>query len=367
MTRKLWTIKSLLIISIGILFLGLENVIGIRRIYLIGLFSGILVMSFFRYRYKAERMALSFIIDGLCVLIMGLLSRYVVNYYLYILYMLLLAEASYSYDFKWAKYPIFIVSAFTLYHYYLLWMYRMNLGTLSEIVFLILIDILLVLTFVLARKQNQQRVIEKALNLELVETNKKLEKLTRVDVKNQIAREIHDTFGHDMMGLIMEIEMAHVLIEEDPAKAKEMLDNAKKSARSGMKTIRKVVETLRNDDDIITETLQEMVDRFASRIPLTVDCDIDISLYEQSKKIHDIMYRLVQECMTNSVRHADAKVIYIHIEVKDQIHFLIKDDGKGFKELNLGYGLTGMKERVQSLGGHIEFENQNGFLVKGYL
>lgn len=365
MSKKLWFIKSCLILIIGVLFLGLENVIGMRRIYLISLFAGILIMSYIRYKKSDARLVLTLVLDGFFVLLIGLFSRYVVNYYVYILYMLILAEGSYSYDIKYAKFPVVVISLLTIYHYYALLMYRMNLGTVSEILFMVLINILIVVTFILARQQQSARLKVEKLNEELRSTNHQLEKLTRLEVKHQIARDIHDTFGHDMMGLIMEIEMADVLMDEDLKEAKVMLNSAKSSARKGMKTIRKVVETLRNDDSIISETLDEMVAVFSKRMPIEVHVSIDKSIYNQSKKIHDTLYRLVQECMTNTVRHSHASLMSIEISIEEKIEFSISDNGIGFNELQLGYGLTGMKERIELIGGQITFSSEHGFTVRG--
>ena len=124
----------------------------------------------------------------------------------------------------------------TLYNYGVLYYYRQNLGTLSEIVFMIVIHILIVFSLILIHQNKKEKEKQKVLN-------EQLESLTRVAVKNRVARDIHDTFGHDMMALIMEIEMAGVLIDQDKEQAKAMMIQAKGSARQGMKTIRQVVET----------------------------------------------------------------------------------------------------------------------------
>jgi signal transduction histidine kinase len=148
-----------------------------------------------------------------------------------------------------------------------------------------------------------------------------------------------------------------------------MIQEAKDSAREGMRTIRKVVETLRSDDgNIITESLDELINHFAERVNISIDKVIEDEIYELSKDHHDTLYRVVQECMTNSIRHGQATHIDINIHLKgDTIHFRVKDNGQGAEEVFEGYGLKGMKERLSHYKGHVRYKNDDGFEVKGYI
>ena len=359
-------------------FITLENATGIRLIKLIVLMILLIFLPFIRTQKKSLPFKKVFllVVDAVLILLIGLSSRYVVNYYIYALYMILMVEAGFIYELKYSKYVIAIISIFTLYHYAVLYYYRSNLGTVSEIFFLVLINTVIILGVVFVKYQKEEKEKQKILfdtlektHSELLNTTEKLEKLTRVEVKNNIARDIHDTFGHDMMALIMEIEMADILIGEDKDKAKEMLKQAKNSARNGMKTIRKVVETLRDESEsIISETIEEMIDQFSKRVDLKVDVFLDEKFYDCSKNIHDSLYRLVQECLTNSVRHGEADYVKIKLErIDNKIMFLISDNGKGNKSFDEGYGLKGMRERISALNGELNIDGLNGFKVEGYI
>lgn len=370
MNRKLfYSIKIAIVLIIGLAFIGLENVIGLRLFKLSGLFLLIAAMNGLRYLKLLNKLLYLVLVDLSALLMISLLSRYVINYYLYAMYLLILIEVGLMYPFKRGKYIMLATLCVSGYHYVVLYRYRPNLGTLSEIAFMLLIHILLIFSLFLFQTVTMAREKQVALNQQLQETNAKLEQLTRLAVKTNIAREIHDTFGHDMMGLIMQLEMADVLIKTAPEEAQTMIRDAKQSARQGMQTIRQVVETLRTDEgDIVTETLTALLDRFEARTRVTIEREIDEAVTSLSKPVQDVLYRLVQECLTNSVRHGQADFVKVGLYLQPPyVNFRIKDNGCGSEQITPGYGLTGMKERIATFHGQLRYKNDNGFEVKGYI
>lgn len=368
---KNWIIiRSSIIILIGTAFIALENVIGLRLGLLLTLFVMYILMPMIRLKIHNEKLQIStLLIDIGLIFWMSLSSRYVINYYIYILYMSLLLEVGLVYTLKWSRYMMGLIILVSLYHYWTLLTYRDNMGTVSEIVFMCVINGLIVFSVILNNINQKEKEKQIKLNSVLQETNEQLEVLTRMAVKNNIARDIHDTFGHDMMGLIMEIEMAQVLVDQDSENAKLMLTKAKQSARNGMKTIRKVVETLRNDElEIIEDSIEEMILSFRSRVNISIDFKLFEHIDELPKKYTEVLYRLIQECLTNSIRHGEANEI--ELEVKEGLHtivFSIKDNGKGATDIIEGYGLKGMRERVEALNGSLRIKSDSGFLVEGYI
>lgn len=217
------------------------------------------------------------------------------------------------------------------------------------------------------RENRREKEKQRQLNETLIHANDQIESLTRVAVKNNVARDIHDTFGHDMMALIMEIEMAQLLIDSDKKKAKEMLIQAKTSARQGMKTIRQVVETLRNEEHMVLESIESLIEKFRDRLKVKIVYSIAEGL-DKHPECKEALYRLVQECMTNSVRHGQAN--HIHIEIKEGLKtfvFKIQDDGVGSDHINEGFGLKGMRERIEALNGKLTIKSDKGFIVEGYI
>ncbi len=358
--KKWLGIRTSIIIIIGIGFITLENVVGSRFYLLLGLLLGVLVMPVIRKKMPLKYHVISLLLDVSMVFVMSLSSRYVINYYIYILLMLLIVEAGLLYNIKYSKYIILIIMTLTLYHYGVLYYFRSNLGTVSEIIFMLVINILIIFSMYLIHQNQKEKEIQHKLN-------QQLEHLTSVAVKNNIARDIHDTFGHDMMALIMEIEMAGVLIDKDKDKAKEMMNQAKGSARKGMKTIRQVVETLRNEEELIQESIEQLILNYKTRLNITINYKLTDGI-ENNAEIKEVMYRLIQECMTNSIRHGGADVI--DIELKKGLNtlvFRICDNGIGTTHLNEGYGLKGMRERIEAFNGKVNFKHEDGFCVEGYI
>lgn len=376
--KRILILRSVLFIFIFFAFISLEAVAGFRLIKITIAMILLLLLPVLRINkfILPINKVFSFIIDIILILIIALSSRYVINYYVYALYMMVMVEAGLLYDLKYSKYVIGVINIVILYHHGVLYYYRRNLGTLSEIFFLVLINVLIILGVVFVKYQREEKIKQNKLYLELentheklLESNKKISSLTKIEIKNNLARDIHDSFGHDMMALIMEIEMANILIDTDKIKAKKMLKRANDSARMGMKTIRKVVETLRDENEsIITETISEMIDSFVRRTGLKSEIIIDKEIYNYPKTVQNILYRIIQESLTNSVRHGEATFIKVVLNKKEnKIFFNIFDNGKGCKNIKEGFGLKGMRERISLLNGKLMFKNEEGFIIEGFV
>jgi len=360
------------------LYLVLENVAGMRLMKILVVMTGLFFMPILRRKIKGRKIEIGYLIlvDVGLIFLLSLLSRYLINYYVITLYLLLMVEAGFLYKLKQVKYIMLIILGVTIYHVLTYYYYRKNFGTLSEVFFLLLIELVILLGIILLKtlkeekdKQSYLLLDIKKKNKDLMQASEKIEALKELEIKNQIARDIHDTFGHDMMALIMEMEMASILIETDKKKALEILERAKKSAREGMRTIRKVVEALREEDQaILNQPLEEMIDHYAKRLSIQVTYKIDTHLYNYSEKVKMTIYRLVQESMTNSVRHGKADHIDIMIyQETTRIHFIIKDNGSGSDNIIPGFGLKGMEERVTKLEGQLMTHSGDGFVISGYI
>lgn len=364
--KKWHIIKSVIVMIVGIGFMSLENAVGIRYWTLMVMFGGLFVLPFIRSKL-VKRQSLFIIIDLVILIVMGQLSRYVINYYIYVLLMITLLEVGLMPVNRWNKYIMGSIVLVTLYNYGVLYYYRSNLGTVSEIVFMMVINGLIVFSLFLIHQNRKEKDKQEMLNQTLLRANDQIESLTSIAVKNNVARDIHDTFGHDMMALIMEIEMAELLMDKEPLKSKEMLQRAKSSARQGMKTIRKVVETLRNEETMVLESIESLIETFKQRLGIEIVYQIDPSI-EEKESYKEAVYRLIQECMTNSVRHGEATRMTIELKkgIKTYV-FRIWDNGKGSAEIVEGFGLKGMRERIQAHNGKLTIKSDEGFLVEGYI
>ena len=212
------------------------------------------------------------------------------------------------------------------------------------------------------------------LNKQLDAANEKLklyaintEKMAETRERNRLAREIHDTLGHALTGIIAGIDACMTLIDISKDDTKKQLEAVSKVARSGMKDVRRSVKALRPDvlenlslEEAINQAILEMGK--ASGAEIILENIAGVLKFQEDEE--EVIYRIIQESMTNSIRHGSAKQIWIHIERNYNLLIIrIKDDGIGCKEITNGFGLKHMSERLELLNGELQCDGSDGFEV----
>ena len=207
----------------------------------------------------------------------------------------------------------------------------------------------------------------RTLNHQLEEMADVREKMGETRERNRLAREIHDTLGHTLTGLSTGIDAAKTLLQRDPDMAIKQLDILSATAREGLKDVRRSVRKLRPDaleNHTLKGALETMIEEFmrSSGVKVSYVCHLDSLVFQPDEE--DTIYRIVQECMTNSVRHGHASHIYISFgKDQDSLILIIEDDGKGCVDIQEGFGLHHMKERIALLNGNVRFYGRDGFEV----
>lgn len=200
--------------------------------------------------------------------------------------------------------------------------------------------------------------------------SKQVEELTVIRERNKIAREIHDTVGHKMTALIVQLQLARELMQLDAEKSKETIQKCEGLARSALEEIRTSVRTLHEDDGNNTTfiaALKNLLNDFSEMTSMEVALEINGDLVSVPTTIQPTLTRIIQESLTNSKRHGNATKCQVCIDCKqDAIELSILDNGKGSTQVNPSFGLINMRERVMEHGGTIQFESSagQGFLVK---
>lgn len=191
------------------------------------------------------------------------------------------------------------------------------------------------------------------------------EKIAEDRERKRIAREIHDTLGHALTGISAGIDAVKVLVDIDTNRAKEQLNNVSVVVRDGIRDVRGSLNKMRPgalENNTLKEALIKIIREYEAisnlEIHLRYEWDnIDLDIAKE-----DIVFRVIQESITNSVRHGHAKTIWIELLEEEEAYVMtIQDDGIGFDELHYGYGLKQMQERLMIIGGSVRFENRNGF------
>ena len=191
------------------------------------------------------------------------------------------------------------------------------------------------------------------------------EKIAEDRERKRIAREIHDTLGHALTGISAGIDAVKVLVDIDTNRAKEQLNNVSVVVRDGIRDVRGSLNKMRPgalENNTLKEALIKIIREYEAisnlEIHLRYEWDnIDLDIAKE-----DIVFRVIQESITNSVRHGHAKTFWIELLEEEEAYVMtIQDDGIGFDELHYGYGLKQMQERLMIIGGSVRFENRDGF------
>lgn len=194
--------------------------------------------------------------------------------------------------------------------------------------------------------------------------SKQVEDLTAIRERNQIAREIHDTVGHKMTALIVQLQLARELMQLDVNKSKETIQCCEKLARDALEGIRTSVRTLRDDDGVhptFLANLQNLLKEFSQMTNMDISLKISGDPVHAPTTLQPVIIRVIQEALTNSKRHGNATQCHVGIESNpDRIRLSIQDNGIGVKQVNPGFGLSNMRERVLEHGGSIQFASTDG-------
>ena len=209
-------------------------------------------------------------------------------------------------------------------------------------------------------------------NEELQQANEKLqeyavmkEKMGETKERNRLAREIHDTLGHTLTGISAGVDACIAMIDSSPEVTKGQLELISKVTRDGIKEVRRSVSELRPDSLErlnLEPAIRKMVNETNSitNTKIHFECDVEKLKFDEDEE--NAIYRVVQESMTNSVRHSHAKNVYITIKKKySDIYISIKDDGIGCTDMKKGFGTRHIVERIKLLNGTVEFDGSDGF------
>lgn len=182
----------------------------------------------------------------------------------------------------------------------------------------------------------------------------------RAEERNRIARELHDVIGHALTVSQLHVSSARLAVEEDPAEAIASLAEAERLSRQSLSEVRHAVGLLREDGSSSATTplpgagqLPALVDGFR-RAGADVSYDVAGEPARLPATVGITVYRILQEALTNAVRHAPGSAVHVRVEVDETGTVLTVDsEGRPGPSGRGGVGLSGMKERAEVVGGHL--------------
>ncbi|MBN1315013.1 MAG: sensor histidine kinase [Anaerolineales bacterium] len=193
--------------------------------------------------------------------------------------------------------------------------------------------------------------------------------LAAAEERNRLAREIHDTLGHHLTAINVQLEKALAYQELDPTETNKAVWNAKHSAHEALGDVRQSVSTLRQRKSSfsLNRALTELVESMNGS-ELTINLDLSGDETGYTHPVLMVLFRVVQEGLTNIRKHAQAEFVNLSVHYGDKWASLhLKDDGVGFdtsmleimaRSTNEGFGLQGICERLELVGGTIDIHSK---------
>jgi signal transduction histidine kinase len=206
------------------------------------------------------------------------------------------------------------------------------------------------------RRDNERLVAQlAAANARLTEQARDAEQLARAEERNRIAREIHDGLGHCLTVVHIQLEAARSYRTADPARSLAALDRAQHATHEGLGEIRRSVAMLRGSAPVrppLLEVLGALVDESTAAGIATRLC-VEGAPRRLPEPIEFTLYRAAQEALTNARRHARASRITVALGFADPatVRLRVEDDGVGASDPSGGFGLLGLRERAELVGG----------------
>lgn len=360
--KGLRSISFLVLFAIAMYF---ERASITRFVLLVGLGSILLIMPYVRsHKYPSL-----FMVDIGVLIALNMNSKYVVSPIFMLLFgyvlldmMLLLKK---PFHVMYGSFAL-LALAFVLSRRFV---YELHYQAVTEVLFTILVFVVFSILLYYVRSYREAKDELEVANEQMMNhytalrhseqalrvAKEEVERLARVEERAALARNLHDTVGHELTGLIMSIEM--LKLKPEASEVKEALTETAKQTREILSTLRKSVSESVAEDDVFYR-LSEAIDKFKKQTGVNVHCHFEMSFDKLSKAVAMCAYRTFLESLTNTAKHSNAKDVWLSIQWLSDKEILIKciDNGKTDGDFNVGHGLKFMKERVWALGGEIDFQ-----------
>lgn len=197
---------------------------------------------------------------------------------------------------------------------------------------------------------------------DLKEAYDRVETITALKERNRIAREIHDTVGHTLTTVLVEMEAAKRLIRKDIDIAESKLSLAQGQVRKGLNDIRNSVRILEKGQDILDfySDIQSIIAETEKHSGVIIKAQIEHNI-AFTKSQEKIILSALLEGLANGIRHGKGSAFLFKLYLNDgKAIFLLEDNGVGSDIVAYGFGLRAMRERILELGGNLDISSKLG-------
>jgi signal transduction histidine kinase len=234
--------------------------------------------------------------------------------------------------------------------------------------FLISSFISVVLNEYVFERQEQRKLYEQLLGeyRRLKRLNYETERSVRLEERTKIARDIHDSVGHKLTALLMQLEMLSM------KETRKEYEELKHLVRESLEETRHAVRALKMEESEGISSVLQLIRKLESESHIMVHFTTRQGVLSArlTNQQNVVLYRVIQEALTNAMRHAQSREVFIILgkTAVGDLEFSIKNRIFEPKPFQMGFGLTNMKQRVEEVGGTLHvFQTNDQFVVQGTL
>lgn len=236
--------------------------------------------------------------------------------------------------------------------------------------------LLALLAGTIVRQRRERALEQERLLAESVATAAARRDAEVLEERARLAREIHDVLAHSLAGLMIQLERTRLLAATYPLADDVVLQLARahEMAAGGLAEARNAIGALRGDQRMDEDAIGHLTRDFADVTGLPVDLSVAGEMGDLGPERQLLVYRTVQEALTNAARHAAPTAIWVRLDYReaDVVVTVENDDGgttrpdeTESRPASTGFGLQGMRERVALAGGHLDAHpTEAGFLIE---
>lgn len=297
-------------------------------------------------------------------------SKFSLNYMIIPLYFIIILDIGIKFKGKTQLLFFVIAIVSSISKFVVIFRYNYNYFNISQFTYLLILEVFfaLIAYYMMSykdTKEKQEMLLQelKLANIKLIDYSEELETLTKVKERSLISAELHDTLGHNLTAMIMQLEMAERYIKKESYKESiDMIASCKGDARENLKEIRAVVESIAEPNKQISfQEIIAMIDNFSKKTGTIIELENNVKDEMLFDRYGNVIYKIFRESITNAVRHAKAS--RIDIALSGDLEIVIRNDGIIKTDIVEGFGLKKLRESVESCGGEIYFTAQNEFIT----
>ncbi|RAR43704.1 sensor histidine kinase [Paenibacillus sp. MDMC362] len=189
-----------------------------------------------------------------------------------------------------------------------------------------------------------------------------IEKMTLLEERNRMSKELHDTLGHSFISLILSLDASIALMDSKPAEAKDRLTRLRTLAENNLDEMRNIVHEMGEEEESsLIRQVESLVVRFREHTGTVLTLSLPETERSIRFEVRQAVLRVIQESLTNALKHGKASQLHLELTYSESdLQLSVRNNGNPIDKLNYGFGLTTMKQRVERLGGRLQLLSGEG-------